>query len=142
MLTIHRIRRRRCRFPNGPNSSCEYCASKRLKCTGFQPTSAPSTSASIRSLDEPSAGAHSGNGEVVQSKSAVGLPPLEVCSELVSLYFDYIHDQFHSLFHRPSLEADLANGKVPLVILYAIIGLAARYTIFSFIPLLCISPRN
>lgn len=139
MLTIHRIRRRRCRFPNGPNASCEYCVSKRLKCTGFQPTSAPSTSASIRSLDEP---ARSGDGEIVQSKSAVGLPPLEVCSELVSLYFDYIHDQFHSLFHRPSLEADLANGKVPLVILYAIIGLAARYAIFSLIPLLCISPRN
>ncbi|KFZ06585.1 hypothetical protein V501_07271 [Pseudogymnoascus sp. VKM F-4519 (FW-2642)] len=118
--------RRRCRFSNGPNSSCEYCASKRLKCTGFQPTSAPSAGASIRSLDEASGGAHSGNGEIVQSKSAVGLPPLEVCSELVSLYFDYIHDQFHSLFHRPSLETDLANGKVPLVILYAIIGLAAR----------------
>lgn len=142
MLTVRRIRRRRCRFPNGPNSGCEYCASKRLKCTGFQPTSAPSTSASIRSLDEPSAGAHSGDGEIVQSKSTVGLPPLEVCSELVSLYFDYIHDQFHSLFHRPSLEADLTNGKVPLVILYAIIGLAARYATFSRIPLLYISPRN
>lgn len=142
MLIVHSIRRRRCRFLNGPTSSCEYCASKRLNCAGFHPTSAPSSSSAAPLPSEPSAGANGGGGEIVRSKSTVEIPPLEVCSELLSLYFDYIHDQFHSLFHRPSLEADLANGNVPMVILYAIVGLAARYAISSLVRHLCTSPRG
>ena len=57
----------------------------------------------------------------------VHLPSPEVCLELLGLYFEYIHDQFHSLFHRPSMEDDLAKGRVPRVILFSIIALAARF---------------
>lgn len=44
------------------------------------------------------------------------------------MYFRYIHDKFHSLFHQPSLMQDVADGTVPSVILFAIIGLAARFS--------------
>ena len=56
------------------------------------------------------------------------MPPPEICLELVNLYFDYIHDSIHSLFHRPSLIRDLETGKVPSVILFAIIALSARFS--------------
>jgi hypothetical protein len=46
--------------------------------------------------------------------------------ELVDLYFQYIHDQFHSLFHRPTFTDDVANGRIPAVILFAIFALSSR----------------
>jgi hypothetical protein len=48
--------------------------------------------------------------------------------ELVELYFKYIHDQFHSLFHRPSFMLDLHQGTAPLVIVYAMMALSARFS--------------
>lgn len=65
--------------------------------------------------------------------------------ELLYLYFDFIHDQFHSLFHRPSLEEDVLRGTVPPIILYGIMALSARFvrfenlTPFIFI-LFCVLP--
>lgn len=58
----------------------------------------------------------------------VQLPPMQLCLELVDLYFRYIHDLFHSLFHRPSLMQDVVDGTIPKVILYAIISLSARFS--------------
>lgn len=46
--------------------------------------------------------------------------------ELVDLYFEYIHDQFHSLFHRPSFTEDVANERVPDLVLFAIFALSSR----------------
>lgn len=57
---------------------------------------------------------------------SIQLPPKAVCLELVELYFDYIHDQFHSLFHRPSFIEDVEKGRAPPVILFAILALSAR----------------
>lgn len=56
------------------------------------------------------------------------LPPPTVCNHLVNLYFDYIHDQFHTLFQKPAFMADLASDRVPTVILLAIIALSARFS--------------
>ncbi|CAD0115117.1 unnamed protein product [Aureobasidium uvarum] len=56
------------------------------------------------------------------------LPPSAVCNHLVNLYFDYIHDQFHTLFQKPAFMADLASDRVPTVILLAIIALSARFS--------------
>jgi hypothetical protein len=55
------------------------------------------------------------------------LPPLELCLELVELYFDLIHDQFHSLFHRPSFTEQVRNGTAPRVLLFAMMALSARF---------------
>lgn len=56
------------------------------------------------------------------------MPPLDVCVDLGSLYFRYIHDTFHSLFHQPSIEDDIANGSLPPVVLLGIISLASRFS--------------
>ncbi|KAF9880228.1 ZnF3 [Colletotrichum karsti] len=56
------------------------------------------------------------------------LPSLPVRLDLVRLYFDYIHDQFHSLFHRPSFIEDALADQVPHGILYGICALAARFS--------------
>lgn len=44
------------------------------------------------------------------------------------MYFQYIHDTFHSIFHRPSLVEDVCSGTVPRVILLSIISLSARFS--------------
>lgn len=46
--------------------------------------------------------------------------------KLVELYFKYIHDQFHSLYHRPTFLEDVAHERVADVILFAIFALSAR----------------
>jgi hypothetical protein len=57
---------------------------------------------------------------------AIDLPPQPLCEELVDLYFRFIHDTFHSPFHRPTMMQDVSQGTVPPVILYAIFSLSAR----------------
>lgn len=63
---------------------------------------------------------------VAISRPHVELPPMPLRLELVALYFDYIHDQFHSIFHRPSFLDDVAQDRVPPVVLLAIFALSAR----------------
>ena len=62
------------------------------------------------------------------SDVTLAMPPQHICEELVTLYFQYIHDTFHSLFHKPSLLEDVRNGVVPRVILLSIISLTARFS--------------
>ena len=45
---------------------------------------------------------------------------------LVDLYFDYIHDKPHTLFHEPSFKASVVDGTVSRTVLLCIIGLSAR----------------
>ena len=59
------------------------------------------------------------------------MPDTDLCAELVGLYFDLIHDQFHSLFHRPSFIEDLRLGKAPKVILFAMMAFSARFVTLS-----------
>ncbi|KAF6807728.1 C6 transcription factor [Colletotrichum sojae] len=56
------------------------------------------------------------------------LPSLPIRLDLVRLYFDYVHDQFHSLFHRPSFVEDALADRVPEGILYGICALSARFS--------------
>ncbi|KAH9866273.1 hypothetical protein J1614_008839 [Plenodomus biglobosus] len=53
---------------------------------------------------------------------------MELRQELVALYFDYIHDQFHSMYHRPSFVEMVQEDRVPNVILFAIFALSARFS--------------
>ncbi|KAG9258012.1 NADH dehydrogenase [Emericellopsis atlantica] len=47
--------------------------------------------------------------------------------EMVSHYFDVVHDTHHSLFHRPTFERDLRNNQIPDVILYSVLSLGIRF---------------
>jgi hypothetical protein len=65
--------------------------------------------------------------ETSTKQAEIPLPPLELCLELVELYFDLIHDQFHSLFHRPSFIEQVKKGTAPPVLLFAMMALSARF---------------
>lgn len=54
------------------------------------------------------------------------LADLALQVDLVNLYFDYVHDQFHSLFHHPTFREDVKQRRAPLVIVYAMMALSAR----------------
>ena len=54
------------------------------------------------------------------------LPPIAVCSELVDLYFEIMHDKQHTLFHRPTFITEQSQGRAPLVLVYAMMALVAR----------------
>lgn len=58
---------------------------------------------------------------------AVRLPELNHLLAIINLYFDYIHDVFHSLFHKATFIQDLVDGRISDTILYAIVGLALRF---------------
>lgn len=57
------------------------------------------------------------------------LPPLDLCEDLIELYFRYIHVSFHVLFHKPSFLAAFKDGSLPKILLFAVIGLSARFSI-------------
>jgi hypothetical protein len=61
-----------------------------------------------------------------ESSSGSQLPAMVVILELVELYFDLIHDQFHSLFHRSSFTEDVMHDRVPHVILNGMMAMSAR----------------
>ncbi|KAK8022870.1 hypothetical protein PG991_006751 [Apiospora marii] len=134
-----RARRRKCTFPSGANATaCEYCLSHGLPCTqgppegGYyarrlsrkqklgvvrlMPASAQQHWPCCWSLD-------------AQRTAEEQLPPISVRVELVKLYFDFIHDQFHSLFHRPSFIEDVVNDRVPTIVLFAIFALSSRFSV-------------
>ncbi|KAF5262559.1 hypothetical protein FOXYS1_6712 [Fusarium oxysporum] len=46
---------------------------------------------------------------------------------LVNLYFRFIHDSPHSLFHEPTFKASAAEGTVSKPVLLAMLGLSARF---------------
>jgi hypothetical protein len=62
----------------------------------------------------------------------VDLPPRTLRRALVELYFDYIHDQFHSMYHKPSFMDNMISDRVPHVVLFAIFALAARFSTNEF----------
>lgn len=67
-----------------------------------------------------------------RTSPAADVPDKALTFELVELYFKYIHDQFHSLFHRPSFILDLHQGNAPTVIVYAMMALSARFSTNPF----------
>lgn len=56
----------------------------------------------------------------------IALPPAAVCFHLATLYFDYVHDQLHTLFQKPAFMTDMVMNKVPPVIMFAVVSLSAR----------------
>ncbi|KFY07074.1 hypothetical protein V492_07472 [Pseudogymnoascus sp. VKM F-4246] len=112
-------RRRKCTSGRGP-TACLYCTERGITCIRNSGAPSPSSRSYSAPLSPP----------VARQPAPAGLPlpPLALCLELVELYFDFIHDKFHSIFHRPSLTEDVRQGVVPPVILFAIFALSARFS--------------
>jgi len=113
-----RSRRRKCNTERGSNT-CSYCHERGFNC--------------YRGVTQLKARRNENIGIPVQSprietsETGKPLPPTELCLELVELYFDLIHDQFHSLFHRPTFMEQVRNGTAPKVLLFAMMALSARF---------------
>jgi hypothetical protein len=52
--------------------------------------------------------------------------PTEEEVELVDLYFKYIHNQPHSIFHEATFKQSVLEGTVSQPVLLAMIGMSAR----------------
>jgi hypothetical protein len=117
-----RSRRRKC-VGNATDAGCSHCISRNLQCSLAK---LPSNSWNVPPPVSPT------YNEFTQHRGPIAeMPDQQLCEELVDLYFRYIHDSFHSLFHRPSLMEDVARGTLPKVLLFAIMSLSARYYMLS-----------
>lgn len=67
-----------------------------------------------------------GEDELNKKQRHGDLDSPELLSDLVCLYFRYIHNVAHSLFHEPSFMDRLKDGSASLIHVYAMCALAAR----------------
>lgn len=108
-------RRRRCES-RAPGLPCTYCVARGLPCSSGEPGKA------VHRHDQPKF-ADSFHSKQIDN---CPLPTKSLCAELVQLYFDYIHDQFHTLFHPPSFVEDINRGQAPRILIYGMMALSAR----------------
>jgi hypothetical protein len=112
---------------------CEYCLSHGLQCLQGPPEGGYYAKRRAR-LQENNAiyRVTSDQAEALPHEGHARLPPTALRKALVELYFDYIHDQFHSMYHKVSFMDDVVNDRVPPIVLFAIYALAARFSTDSF----------
>lgn len=122
-------RRRKCIIPR-KGSPCQFCVSRSLYCdvaaedgVNHQYPLVRVTSNALGSSPEAHTNERSGGGLNIVDEA--------LCNELVDLYFDLIHDKQHILFHRPTFIADQRKGQAPMILVYAIMALAARYVDYA-----------
>ncbi|KAH6722860.1 fungal-specific transcription factor, partial [Leptodontidium sp. MPI-SDFR-AT-0119] len=115
-----RSRRKKCIFRSN-DAICTPCQEKKLKCSGPRLGAQP--------ISRQELAAHPVTAEVQKPAIPVSLNlPTALILEIVGLYFDLIHDQFHTLFHRSSFTGEVARGTAPLPILFAMVALSARFS--------------
>ncbi|EPY51779.1 transcription factor, variant [Schizosaccharomyces cryophilus OY26] len=56
------------------------------------------------------------------------LPPLELRIHLAEVFFHCCHGQAYNLFHRPTFFESLNSNTIPLVLVYAICAVSARFS--------------
>ncbi|EPX70619.1 transcription factor [Schizosaccharomyces octosporus yFS286] len=56
------------------------------------------------------------------------LPPLELRIHLAEVFFHCCHGQAYNLFHRPTFFESLNNNTIPLVLVYAMCAVSARFS--------------
>lgn len=71
-----------------------------------------------------------------ESRPTLPRPPLlEQCHpdkevlHLVDLYFQFMNDQPHSIFHEPTFKLSVVAGTVSQPVLFGMMGLSARYDV-------------
>src|SRR5690348_14080484 len=95
-----RQRRRRCEVRT-QGFPCVYCFDRGLSCTiSDTPTNSDSQLEHHYTPESIDTASTAGCG-LIQKGNGCSTPQ-SLCSELTQLYFDYVHDQLHTLFHQPS----------------------------------------
>lgn len=131
-----RSRRRKCVAQPG-HEKCDYCELNGGECVHELPRGGWYEKRAKRARKESQSQSQADDGETSSTGATeslrahdepVRLPDTRMLLEITNLYFDYIHDVFHSLFHKATFLQDLMDGKVPPAILFAIVGLALRFS--------------
>ncbi|KAH8672162.1 hypothetical protein BGZ61DRAFT_104372 [Ilyonectria robusta] len=113
-----RERRKKCRRAS-QGSSCYFCIKRGMDCSIEQ-------SPPIRNM----------KGYEILEESPDGGPLCllnsvideALSSELVGLYFRYIHVAFHDIFHQPSFEKAVRDRTIPKILFLGVISLSARFS--------------
>ncbi|KAH3982820.1 hypothetical protein HBH51_038420 [Parastagonospora nodorum] len=127
--SVCRARRRKCIYPTGRHATiCDYCLSHGTECLQGPPEGGYYAKRRARLQEFQTAQGAAGPFEPPPRQHHEELPPIPLRRELVNLYFDYIHDQFHSMYHRASFMADVEHDKVPAIVLFAIFAFSARFS--------------
>lgn len=112
-----RSTKRKCaQDPLDPQAACLACKNRGIKCS--TPWKQPKTNRPKVRL-APSTTTES------RDKAQIALP--EDINDFVRLYFRYIHDRPHSLFHEPSIWAALTNDTLSEGLTAAICALGCRF---------------
>ncbi|CZR54817.1 uncharacterized protein PAC_04701 [Phialocephala subalpina] len=64
--------------------------------------------------------------------SLIELPPGQVASSLIDLYFSRVHNQPYSFFHEQSFRQRYANGLVPEYLIFAMLASSLRFSTDAF----------
>lgn len=103
--------KRRC--DRAGDSACSQCISRNIRCSAAAAPKQPSGPLSIKRSLPPILSPHTSNEHIY----------------LVDLYFTFLHDKPHTLFHEPTFKASVAEGTVSQPVLLAMMGMSARYHI-------------
>ncbi|KAH6620296.1 hypothetical protein C7974DRAFT_230404 [Boeremia exigua] len=125
-----RSRKRRCTYIPALKS-CKECLSKDARCSLSRLSSnTTETQSGGRRLLLPL----QQNSRSLPDRSASSpisiydTPNYEVCTELVTLYFDIIHDKQHILFHPPTFLTRYHAGQVPDFLVWGMAALSSRFS--------------
>ncbi|KAH8589303.1 hypothetical protein B0O99DRAFT_523490 [Bisporella sp. PMI_857] len=105
--------KRRCE-KSSTGSACSQCRTRQLHCSSLSHGQTTETKTLRPALDPIDTGQ--------------GLPPLDVIEEALNMYFLYIHDKPHSLFHEASLRECVRKRTVSRPVIFGILGLASRFS--------------
>ncbi|KAL4954715.1 hypothetical protein BDW69DRAFT_162660 [Aspergillus filifer] len=115
-----RSRKRRC-IPTSSGEPCQLCHSLGKSCS----LSLVSRPTRVDQEPPPAVEERLSNASDV---TITGLVSRQLSIELVSLYFHYIHDIPHTIFHEPTFMRRIYDGTAPMVHIYAMCALAARFS--------------
>lgn len=131
LLSRASSRKRRCTYISSLNT-CKECISKDVKCSLSELSSNTTDKQRVARrallpLQQSSTVLHGlHEGPASSPISIYDAPSHEVCTELVALYLDLIHDKQHILFHPPTFIAEYHAGQVPEFLVWGMAALASR----------------
>ena len=131
LLSRASSRKRRCTFVPSLNS-CKECISKSAKCSlsdqgGSTTSKSRSSQRALLPLQQGSSISPGlPKGAVTSPHSIYDTPDHELCTELVALYFDLIHDKQHILFHPPTFLEQYHAGQAADFLVWAMAALVSR----------------
>jgi hypothetical protein len=92
-------------------SACQQCIQRNLSCSAVGAQVELQVAPPVTFIPSPTPVVSCGNEEILQ---------------LVDLYFTFMHDKPHTLFHEPSFRSSISDGTVSRQVLLSMMGLSAR----------------